>query len=140
MFTKKHPVQLVNEAGEIRLGTFILDEAEDGDQCRLVIQLPDGEIAAEAWNYFDAMCQIRLALEIQGWRPVCFGSSQNVYPSNMCKDMGRGLKAYKMELGRRAKLADLVSIFGTAPDVKPGSVYDQRQFFERWLQNLGINL
>jgi hypothetical protein len=137
MAIEQHPVQLVGLAGDCSQGVFILDEDEDEDLCRLTFQYPGGKVAAEASDYFEAMCQIRLELEKAGWRPVCFGSSRNVYPSGMCRDMGGGLKAYKLQLGHPAKLADLVTIFDSGPDVEPTSVEEQRQFFDRWLQSLG---
>jgi hypothetical protein len=136
MAADQYHVRLVSHSGEGSQGVFILDEDGETDQCRLTLQYPGGEISAQAFDYFEAMCQIRKELETKGWRPVCFGSRRNVYPSNMCRDMGRGLKAYKMELGRRATLTDLVMIFDSAPDVQPASVEEQRQFFERWLHSL----
>jgi hypothetical protein len=140
MAADQYTVRLIGKTGEDSEGIFILDEDEDTDQCRLTLQLPGGEITAEALDYFEAMCNIRKELETKGWRPVCFGSAQNVYPSNMARDMGRGLKAYRMEIGRRATMADLVKIFDTAPDLQPASVEEQRQFYEQWLQSLGIDV
>jgi hypothetical protein len=136
MAADRYPVRLVNQAGEGSEGLFALDEDPDTERCRLTLQYPGGEIRAEALDYFEALCQIRKELETKGWRPVCFGSSENVYPSGMCRDMGMGLKAYRMELGRQAALADLVMIFDTAPDLQPVSVEDQRRFFERWVRSL----
>ena len=138
--TDRYPVRLIGKTGEGSEGVFIVDEDEDTDQCRLTFQFPGGEVTVKALDYFKAMCQIRTELETKGWRPVCFGSAQNVYPSNMARDMGRGLKAYKMELGRRATTADLVRIIDTAPHLQPVSVEEQRQFYEQWLQSLGINV
>jgi hypothetical protein len=136
----RYSVRLIGKTGESSQGVFIVDEDEDTDQCRLTFQYPGGEITVEALDYFEAMCQIRTNLETKGWRPVCFGSAQNVYPSNMARDMGRGLKAYKMEIGRRATTADLVRIFDAASDLQPVSVEEQRQFYEQWLLSLGINI
>src|SRR5437764_121008 len=78
-------------------GVFVLGEHEYGDHVTLTLQYPGGEVTSEASDYFEAMCQIRNRLEADGWRPVCYGSSRNVYPSGMCRGMALGLKAYKMQ-------------------------------------------
>jgi hypothetical protein len=137
MPVEKYPVQLASVAKGGSQGVFILNEEDDEDLCHLDFQYPGGEITAEASDYFEAMCQIRLKLETAGWRPVCYGGSKGVYPAGMCRDMGRGLKAYKLQLGHPAKLDDLVGTFETGSDIEPTSVAEQRQFFDRWLQSIG---
>lgn len=47
--------------------------------------------------------------------------------------MGAGLKAYKLVVGRHAKMSDLVEIFASGPGVIPASVAAQEQFFRDWL-------
>jgi hypothetical protein len=49
--------------------------------------------------FFDALCAIRQRLEEQGAMLDCYGASLNVFPSGMSRDMGRGVKAYKLTLG-----------------------------------------
>ena len=132
MSVEQYKVQLVGKANAEATGTFLIDEDSDGDNAKLVLQYPDGEIIGEGSDFFDAMCQVRDRLEADGWRPLCYGSSRNVFPSGMCRDMGRGLKAYKLKLGRRAK--ELVSIFDSDPHVEPSSVAEQRRFWEEWLR------
>src|SRR5688572_4038061 len=68
-------------------GAFSL--VAEGYDCYLTLQCDLGAFEAKAGNYFDALCLIRAQLEPLGWRPVCYGSSRNVYPSNMCRDQGR---------------------------------------------------
>ena|ERR1700722_18017718 len=140
MATEHYPVPLVSQTKGKVEGVFVLDEDEDADDVSLTLRYPSGEITGKAFDYFEAMCQIRDQLEVSGWRPVCYGSSRNVYPSGMCRDMGQGLKAYKMQLGQRAALADLVKIFDVGPDVEPSSVEEQKQFWEEWLRSLGVML
>ena len=55
----------------------------------------------------------------------------------MSLDMGGGIKAYKLQMGVHGKLADLVSIFDTGPDVSPATVSEQEQFYKEWLASLG---
>ena len=51
----------------------------------------------------------------------------------MGRDIGAGLKAYKMRTGQHAKPQDLVYIFSEGPDVIPAFVSPQKEFFEQWL-------
>jgi hypothetical protein len=136
MSVERYRVRLVSQSGTVSEGVFVVDEDSVADDCRLAFHYAGGDVVAQSPDYFEAMCEIRSRLDAAGWRPDCFGSSRNVYPSNMCRDMGRGLKAYKLHLGRPAEIRDLVSIFESGPDVDPASVEDQRQFFECWLASL----
>jgi hypothetical protein len=131
-----YPVRLISQSKGEANGQFILDEDDGDDDAILKFQYPGGEITRSAADYFEAMCQIRNELEAGGWRPVCYGSSQTVYPSGMCRNMGRGLKAYRLHLGRPAANIDLVSIFDTGPDVEPSSVAEQQEFWEEWLRSV----
>ena len=137
MAEEQFPVRLVNSTGEASEGTFIFDEDNDEDGCTLTLRSSIGEFRATDWNYFHALIQLREQLEVKGWRPVCYGSSRNVYPSGMCCDMGRGLMAYRMKLGQQALERDLVQVFEAGPDVEPVSVIEQKQFHDEWLQSLG---
>lgn len=106
------------------------------DSCKLVCSYRGIELAASATDYFDALCGIRLQLEKEGLGLSCYGCSLNVYPSRMAREMGAGLKAYKMTLGRRTSMTDLVEIFSEGPDVIPASVAEQREFLDRWIASL----
>ena len=140
MIPDSYPVRLVSQTKGEAEGVFLLGEHVYGDHVTLTLQYPGGEVTSEASDYFEAMCQIRNRLQADGWRPVCYGSSRHVYPSGMCRGMGLGLKAYKMQLGRRSLFADLVGIFDVGPDVEPSSVEEQKRFQQEWLRSLGINM
>src|SRR6516165_5838303 len=108
METQRHPVKLVSQTGEVSQGVFIVDEAKDADQCRLTFQYPGGKITAEARHYFAAMCHIRRELDMAGWRPVCYGSSRNVFTASaMGCGFSRGMKAEKLQLAP-STLGDVV--------------------------------
>ena len=77
---------------------------------------------------------IRRELETDRILLHCYGASRNVYPSGMGRDMGAGLKAYKLTIGKRARMEDLVFIFDTGNDVEPATVSAQKEFYERWLK------
>jgi len=93
-------------------------------------------IEADATDYFEAFCQIRLQLEPEKLVPFCYGASRNVYPSGMGRDMGKGLKAYRVTPGKPATMKDLVNIFDQGPDVVPASVADQKKYWEDWWESV----
>jgi hypothetical protein len=136
MANNQYLVKLIGAAGESAQGVFVIVDALPHRQCRLVLQFAGGEITGEAFHYFEAMCQIREQLEPTGWLPVCYGASRNVYPSGMGRDMGRGLKAYRMHIGQEGTKSDLVRIFETGPDVEPVSVLVQRTFWKEWMKSI----
>jgi hypothetical protein len=53
----------------------------------------------------------------------------------MARDMGRGLRAYKLTMGKHAQIEELAEIFEAGPDVIPAYVSKQREFFEQWLNS-----
>lgn len=140
MATGHYSVRLVGKSGENSEGVFILDEDKDTNQCRLTLECPMGKITAEARDFWKAMCRIRQELETKGWRPVCYGASRNVCASSMVVEWGKGLRVYKVELGRTAVITDLVCIFDTAPDLQPVSVGEQMQFAWQWLESIRIKV
>jgi len=68
--------------------------------------------------------------------PFCYGASLNVFPSGMSRDMGLGLKAYRLTKGHQAFNKDLVSIFDAGPDVIPSFVVNQKEYYEDWIESL----
>ena len=94
----KYRIQLSVRGGEtINADVFIHEDIESASECTLTIVSSRGTYTATASDYFDAFCAIRRELEVQGILPLCYGASRNVYPSGMCRDMGRGLTGYKMK-------------------------------------------
>src|SRR5690242_5679838 len=85
--------------------------------CHLTFSYRGRRLDARADDYFEALCQIRLVLDQEKLIPFCYGASLNVYPSGMARDMGSGLKAYRMTMGQHVRSQDLVGIFAEGPDV-----------------------
>lgn len=83
---------------------------EQGDAFILRCDYRGNSIERRATDYFQALADIRLCLVEDGLIPSCYGASLNVYPSGMAREMGQGLKAYKLEVSRQAKSADLVDV------------------------------
>jgi len=106
---------------------------DDGDDCRLRCEYRDKIVESTATDFFQALCDVRLCLVRDSLIPFCYGASLSVYPSGMARDMGQGLKAYKLTMGRHASIADLVEIFAEGPDIIPASVEGQERFFRDWL-------
>jgi hypothetical protein len=107
-----------------------------GEVCHITFKYRGRSISASAEDFFDALSQIRLLLEPERLIPFCYGASLNVFPSGMSRSMGSGLRAYRLTMGHQALTKDLVSIFGSGPDVIPASVARQKEFFDDWIKSL----
>jgi hypothetical protein len=136
-----HTISLADSSGNVRAATLTC-EARDWNEggfsrrtCVIKLRCDALEVEGEASDFFDAFCRVRERLEPLGLKPLCYGASRNVFPSSMARDMGEGLKAYKMRLGQPATV--LVSIFAEGPDVEPASVATQHAFWGAWLRSLG---
>ena len=129
------PVTLIHDKGHTDTGTFqYADEYDNAFNLHLFF---GGEVLSTHGNdYFHSFCKLRRKLEGRGWRPLCEGARLDVYPSRMCRDMGRGLVAYTITLGSAE--VGKAHVFDAAPDVKPATVDEQRAFFDEWLKSRGI--
>jgi hypothetical protein len=126
--------------GDERIPAVILqwDESPDDiESVKLTIVIQGEEMSAQSdRGYFRALIQIRSRLEQAGMLLECFGASEHVYPSPMIEGMGGGEKAYKLTLGKPAKMSDLVNIFDTGSDVRPATITQQQDFYNQWLKSL----
>jgi hypothetical protein len=104
--------------------------------CRLVLRYRDISLEESAPDFFEAFCRLRSQLDKKGLQPLCYGASLNVYPSRMARDMGAGLKAYRVNIGQQARRTDLVDTFEYGPDVIPATVEQQKDFWQAWLKSL----
>ncbi|MBV8299540.1 MAG: hypothetical protein JO083_08375 [Candidatus Eremiobacteraeota bacterium] len=128
--SEQHTIQLVGgNADESAIFTLF----DEGDECRLRCDYRDKTVESTATDFFQALCDVRSLLAEDSLIPFCYGASLNVYPSGMARDMGQGLKAYKLAMGRHTRIDDLVEIFAEGPDVVPASVPAQEQFYRDWL-------
>ena len=107
------------------------------DHVRLALELEGFNLIEQSeLSYFRALSGLRARLEPQGWQLLCHGACENVYPSPMLESMGSGEKAYRLTLGVPAKTSDLVSIFASGADMRPTTVRQQEEFYQRWLASL----
>lgn len=114
---------------------IVIVQNRDGDNCRLTCTVRGETHYADASDFFSALQRIRKrTLEPKGLIPLCYGASLKVWPSAMSRDMGGGLKAYKIETGLPA--TELVGIFEVGPDIIPASVEMQDEFSRDWIESL----
>jgi hypothetical protein len=114
-------------------GTALFTLFDEGERCRLRCEYRDKAVESTATDFFQALCNVRGLLAKDGLIPFCYGASLDVYPSGMARDMGGGLRAYKLAVGRHTRIDDLVDIFAEGPDVIPASVSAQEEFYRDWL-------
>jgi len=115
----------------------IYEEApDDKDFVLLKMKLTDEVITCKRENCFEALVQLRHYLEQKNIQIQCNGAALNVYPSPMALSMGVGRLAYKLHLGRQAKMEDLVDIFNCDEDLKFVTINEQLNHYEDWLKSL----
>lgn len=113
-------------------------EYEDGRPvCGLELCFNGNKFAGSGLDFFEALLGIRRQIESTGLLLQVYGSSRNVWPSGMARQMGLGRTAYKMTKGKQALKQDMVNIFATGPDVEPATVAEQEQFRNEWVASLG---
>lgn len=127
---EQHEIALIGAGDDERA---VITEQDIANACKLTCAYRGKTIEAEAPDFFEALCLIRRQLEPEGLIPLCYGASLNVYPSGMARDMGAGLKAYRLKKGVHTRMTDLVEIFDAGPDVIPASVDAQEEFWRDWL-------
>jgi hypothetical protein len=130
--TETFSVRLVGGSDGER-ATFEINDVEN--RCLLTCRYRDKTISSEATDFFDALASIRRQLQRDGLMPYCYGASLNVFPSGMARDMGQGLRAYKLTLGKHARTTDLADIFDEGADIVPADVDAQEQFYRDWLES-----
>ena len=111
-------------------------EEADGEVVGLAMPWQDTTLTLRSSDFWEALRELRQVLERNGTLLCCYGTSRNVYPSPMMRQMGAGDQAYKLELRRPARQGDIVDIFATGPDLHPATVAAQEAFCEEWLKTL----
>ena len=102
-----------------------------GRECYVRISCGEESSGASAPDFFAAFGLARKPLEARGYRFVCYGASKDVWPSGMARDVGLGLKAYRIAIGEKA--GPLVSIFESGEDVVVCAAEEQEAFVWEWL-------
>lgn len=125
-------IEIINN-GKIEKNKLFLSEIED--EINLKIEIERTIYFSKSDNIFDSVVELRKKLELKNIYLLCNASVINVYPSGMQKEFG-GTKAYKLQMGKQVTLSDVVDIFDYDSELKIGSVKEQEEFFESWIESL----
>jgi hypothetical protein len=97
---------------------------------------PDGPVAGGGSDLFQALQEIRLEVEPQGWLLAVQGARKDTYASGMVRDMLGARRVYVIQAGRQAERAHLVDIFAEAAVESLGTVEQQKAFYREWRRSL----
>ena len=125
-------IEIINN-GKTEKNKLFLSEIED--EINLKIEIERTIYFSKSDNIFDSIVELRKKLESKDIYLLCNASVVNIYPSPMQKDFG-GTKAYKLQMRKQATLSDVVDIFDYDSELKIGSVKEQEEFFESWIESL----
>ena len=125
-------IEIINN-GKIEKNKLFLSEIEG--EINLEIEIERTIYFSKSDNIFDSVVELRKKLELKNIYLLCNASVINVYPSGMQKEFGE-TKAYKLQMGKQATLSDVVDIFDYDSELKIGSVKEQEEFFETWIESL----
>ena len=125
-------IEIINN-GKIEKNKLFLSEIEG--EINLEIEIERTIYFSKSDNIFDSVVELRKKLELNNIYLLCNASAINVYPSGMQKEFG-GAKAYKLQMGKQATLNDVVDIFDYDNELKIGSVKEQEEFYESWIESL----
>lgn len=118
----------LNTGAELSVSIEV-DEAEASDNIFINATIKEQEINSSNVNYLPAYQEFRDKLLEAGYGIKCNGSRLNAVQSGM---MGATDKIYLVEKGKRAMLADIVSIWSYADiDIFPDTK-QQNDFLEHW--------
>jgi hypothetical protein len=118
-----------------RESTLLYRELENG-KCEVVVTSRGVHYVGVAEDFFGALLDVRTQLEANGLLIGVRGASRDVWPSAMSRQMGGGLKAYRMVPGKQALSQDLVDIFEVSAEVAPATIRDQIAFRDAWFKSL----
>ena len=122
-------IEIINN-GKIEKNKLFLSEIED----EINLKIERTIYFSKSDNIFDSVVELRKKLELKNIYLLCNASVINVYPSGMQKEFG-GTKAYKLQMGKQATLNDVVDIFDYDNRLKIGSVKEQEEFYESWIES-----
>src|SRR5690242_19574386 len=115
-----------------------LEVREAGDDYLLSCKLPvSGElVTGQADDCFAALQSVRRKAEGRNWMICCKGARRNAWPSAMSRQMGGGIKAYVLEMGRQGRADSLVEIFDEDAPESYSTVADQEAYAHAWFESL----
>lgn len=100
---------------------------------RVDLNVPNiGRFSQKDVSFFDALTKIRAKLEEKGVRLLCWAACRSAWPSRMQRDMGTGIEVH--ELLDQGISGPSHFIFEYAPPETVGTVREQKEHAEQWLQ------
>ncbi len=96
----------------------------------------DQTIDLMAPDFFEALRRIRDIMALSGIGPRCYGASLDVYYIDGAQQLGKGLFAHRLMMGRQPVVEDMVETFAIGADVCPATVVEQKKYYQQWLLSL----
>jgi hypothetical protein len=127
-----YSIHLRLKDGSVIEGT--LTSHSEASSCWLNLTAEGINESASGSDYFASFSKIRRRLAGQSIFPLCYGASKDIWPSGMARDMGQGLKAYRLVLGQPAR--ELFEIFEAGEDINPVHPDEQEAFAKKWFESL----
>ena len=122
---------LENNTNLIEAELHIYEEAPHNNKDVLLeIYFKAKKVRKSAEDFFSALQEMRKELEKENILILCNGSALNIYPSPMQRTCS---KAYILELGFHAKLANTVDIFDNMEGLTYAKVDEQDKFYDEWI-------
>lgn len=107
--------------------TWIMELSFNGSQNTIV----------KGIDLFDCLRSLRSKLDPKGIKILCNGARVDAYPSGMLQGSGVP-KVYINTMGKTASFENLVDLFDEAPAGKIGTVEEQREYHDKWIESLGL--
>lgn len=118
--------------GDERVG-LVLDAATVEDGFELVTSGPLGRHRGQGRDLFDALLDLRRALEADGWRLAVQGARRDTWPSGMLRDQLDGAAVYVLPEDVKEK-PETVGTFDPAPPDLVVTVAEQEAAWDAWRQ------
>jgi hypothetical protein len=112
-------------------------EVSEHEPWRLSLTSPDGAIRQyQCSDLFESLLAMRRDLERAGFQLLCAGARPDVTTSGMSRSMGGGRKAYVVHMGSPASRSEMVDIFDYAEPELVGTVQQQQEYLDQWINSL----
>ena len=118
---------------ETRSANLFASNIDSYYDCKVEITFDDHCISATLSDFWHSLIQVRRELESLGYLPALAGACENVIMSHMMVNMGRGVRAYVIELGKHAHIDHMVDTFDQNLVGKLATVDAQAAFKDRWI-------